>query len=95
MGHLDHRLTFPSATMPMPEVTVRYWAGARQVATVAAETCFASTVADVIAEITARRPALVAVLPSCSILVEGLAATPATPVAAGQTIEVLPPFAGG
>ncbi|RLY94387.1 molybdopterin synthase sulfur carrier subunit [Kocuria tytonicola] len=39
---------------------------------------------------------LAQVLPRCSLLVDGITARdPATPLAPGATVDVLPPFAGG
>ncbi|MGO3815559.1 MAG: MoaD/ThiS family protein, partial [Cellulosimicrobium funkei] len=44
----------------------------------------------------ARHAALADVLPRCSLLVGGVrAASDDTPVAADETVDVLPPFAGG
>ena len=43
-----------------------------------------------------RHAALADVLPRCSLLVGGVrAASDDTPVAADETVDVLPPFAGG
>ncbi len=81
---------------PTASATVRYWAGARAAAGVDAEVVAApTTVEELVAALTAARPGLAEVLPVCSLLVDGLAASGADPVPAGTVVEVLPPFAGG
>ncbi|WP_254052142.1 MoaD/ThiS family protein [Aeromicrobium sp. A1-2] len=83
-------------------VTVHYWASARSAAGVAAEQVPASTLAALIEEISRRhrdRDRFDDVISTCSILVGE------TPVGArdhaevtlhtGDTVEFLPPFAGG
>jgi sulfur-carrier protein len=85
----------------MTNVTVRYWAAAKQAAGVAEETLDADTLAGAIAAALARRgqdPRLRAVLDRSSFLVDGSAVgrggeEVVLPEAA--VIEVLPPFAGG
>lgn len=86
----------------MTNVTVRYWAAAKEAAGLAEETVDADTLAGAIAAALARRgtdPRLRAVLDRSSFLVDGLAVGGrdaeeiALPEAA--VIEVLPPFAGG
>ena len=86
----------------MTNVTVRYWAAARQAAGVAEETLDADTLAGAIAAALDRRrqdPRLRAVLERSSFLVDGSAVSrggveeAVLPEAA--VIEVLPPFAGG
>lgn len=82
----------------MAEVTVRYWAGAREVAGVEHERVEASSVGDVVALLGARGPALAAVLRRSSLLVDGQVVRGGAldaALAEGQTVEVLPPFAGG
>ncbi|QKE82724.1 MoaD/ThiS family protein [Arthrobacter sp. NEB 688] len=77
-------------------VTVRYWAGARAAAGVDGESVPAPpTVGGLIAALAQARPGLAAVLPVCSVLVDGLAASGDDPLPPGATVEVLPPFAGG
>ncbi|MFQ6171475.1 MoaD/ThiS family protein [Oryzobacter sp. R7] len=77
-------------------VTVRYWAGARAAAGVDEERVSGvATVGELTARLLAGRPALAAVLPVCTVLVEGRASEAATVVAEGSVVEVLPPFAGG
>jgi sulfur-carrier protein len=86
----------------MSNVTVRYWAAAKQAAGVAEETLDADTLAAAIAAALARHgqdPRLRAVLDRSSFLVDGSAVSRGSaedvvlPEAA--VIEVLPPFAGG
>jgi molybdopterin converting factor small subunit len=82
------------------DVTVRYWAAAREAAGCTSETCQAATVADVLATVTELHgDRLRAVLARCSFLVDGAPVgrrDPATvQVSDGSVIEVLPPFAGG
>ncbi|HEY0803904.1 MAG TPA: MoaD/ThiS family protein [Pseudonocardiaceae bacterium] len=81
-------------------VLVRYFAGARAAAGVAEdriELAPAGTVADVLAaELDRRGPGLARVLPSCSLLLDGVAVHDhATEVPDGAELDVLPPFAGG
>ena len=84
----------------MTEVTVRFWAAAREAAGRVEEHYPAGTLADVVTEAGARHGArLTAILASASYLVDG------DPVgrrrhdgvllAPGAVLEVLPPFAGG
>ena len=86
-------------------VTVRYWAAARAAAGVDAEPVpveGGATLADVLAEIRTRhgaRSRLTEVLAVCSVLVGdrpvGSRAPEDVRLAAGFTVELLPPFAGG
>ncbi|MBM6401527.1 MoaD/ThiS family protein [Phycicoccus sonneratiae] len=77
-------------------VSVRYWAGARAAAGVDGEVLAAPpTVEGLVAALAAARPGLAEVLPVCSVLVDGLAASGTDPVPPGALVEVLPPFAGG
>lgn len=82
------------------QVTVHYWAAAREAAGRSSETCQAATVADVLAIVGERHgDRLRAVLARCSFLVDGAPVgrrDPASvPLKAGSVVEVLPPFAGG
>ena len=82
------------------DVTVQYWAAAREAAGCTRETCRAATVADALAAVTKLHgDRLRAVLARCSFLVDGAPVgrrDPATvQVSPGSVIEVLPPFAGG
>ena len=86
-------------------VTVRYWAAARAAAGVDAEpvpVAEGATLADVLAEVRSRhgsRSRLAEVLAVCSVLVGdrpvGSRAPEDVRLAAGDTVELLPPFAGG
>jgi sulfur-carrier protein len=86
----------------MTNVTVRYWAAAKQAAGVAEETLDADTLAGAIAAALARRgqdPRLRAVLDRSSFLVDGSAvgrgSAEEVVLPEAAVIEVLPPFAGG
>ncbi|KQX61603.1 MoaD/ThiS family protein [Angustibacter sp. Root456] len=82
----------------MAEVTVRYWAGAREAAGVDEERLAADTVVEVLQALAARGGRLAEVLGRSSVLVDGrVVRDDATDLrlADGQTVEVLPPFAGG
>lgn len=86
-------------------VTVRYWAAARAAAGVECDQLpadEATTLAAVLDAVRARhadRPRLADVVSVCSVLVGdrpvGSADPDAVPVRAGDTVELLPPFAGG
>jgi len=81
------------------EVTVRFFAAARAAA--GAESDLLSvrpgaTVADVVDELGCRSGELARVLQRCSFLCDGIAVRDrATELRSGQTLDVLPPFAGG
>ena len=86
-------------------VTFRYWAAARAAAGLDAEPVpveEGATLADVLAEVRSRhgaRSRLAEVLAVCSVLVGdrpvGSRAPEDVRLAAGDTVELLPPFAGG
>ncbi|MFV0460928.1 MAG: MoaD/ThiS family protein [Actinomycetales bacterium] len=78
-------------------VTVRYFGGAAAAAGVEQETIAdCSTLAELLAHACADHPDLVPVLAASSVLVDGVAsADPQTPVTRAETVDVLPPFAGG
>ncbi|MFI2705622.1 MoaD/ThiS family protein [Cellulosimicrobium composti] len=76
--------------------TVRYFAGARDAAGTETETVDAATVGELHAALVARHAGLADVLPRCSLLVGGVrASSDDAPVGADETVDVLPPFAGG
>ena len=98
--------TPPTQDQPqVGQITLRYWASARAIAGVSEETV------DVVGPVTlgwlidgaiARREAgnrLAAVLNSCSVLIGDQPVATEDPAAvvvdAGQSVEFLPPFAGG
>jgi molybdopterin synthase sulfur carrier subunit len=84
-------------------VLVRYWAGARAAAGVPEETFPAPTnLSDLLVEVVARhpdRPRLKDVVSVCSVLVGdrpvGTSDPAVVDLRAGDTVELLPPFAGG
>lgn len=77
-------------------VTVRYWAGARAAAgTDGDEVAGCATVAETVAEVTRRHPALAPVVAVSTLLLDGRPAQPEHRLAPGAVLEVLPPFAGG
>jgi molybdopterin synthase sulfur carrier subunit len=78
-------------------VTVRYFAAARAAAGVSEERSDAPTIADLIERLGADRgDRLAKVLGAASFLVDGLTCHDRyTPLPAGATVDVLPPFAGG
>lgn len=56
----------------------------------------ALTLGGVLDVLVAEHPGFAAVRPRCSFLVDGLATVDLqTPIAPGQRVDVLPPFAGG
>lgn len=84
------------------EVTVRFWAAAKEAAGCAQERCTAATVGEALTTVRARHaesPRFIAVLGQCSLLVDGEPVggrdPEAVPLADGATIDVLPPVAGG
>lgn len=85
----------------MPQVTVRYWAGAQAAAGVATEQLEIGgrselgTVGDLIEVATTRHPGLRAVFALSAVVVDGRRLDPADSVPEGAHVEVLPPFAGG
>ena len=94
----------PSAS-PETQIAVRYWAAARAAAGVAGDVIAVDgvlSVAEVRARVIALHPEasrLPDVLGVCSVLVGeqpvGTADPGSVDVAPGQTVELLPPFAGG
>ena len=86
-------------------VTVRYWAAARAAAGVEEDVVplpAGASLADLLAAVRtlhADRPRLAEVLSVCSVLVGerpvGSADPAAVRLVAGDTVELLPPFAGG
>ncbi len=80
-------------------VTVRHFGAARAAAGTEAETVSlepGASVADLTRALADGNPRLAAVLARCSYLCDGVAVRDtATRVQTGQTVDVLPPFAGG
>ncbi len=80
-------------------ITVRYFAAARAAAGVESETvtvAAGATMADLIGNLAGRDARLSTVLSRCSYLRDGIAVRfHETELNSGETIDVLPPFAGG
>jgi molybdopterin converting factor small subunit len=80
-------------------VTVRYFAAARAAAGTESETVTVppgSSVADLVDHLAGRGTALATVLRRCSYLRDGVAVRDHdAAIRAGETVDVLPPFAGG
>jgi sulfur-carrier protein len=80
-------------------VTVRYFAAARAAAGSESETVVVrpgTTVAELVGRLAVRGTRLATVLRRCSYLCDGIAVRDETAaLRAGDTIDVLPPFAGG
>jgi molybdopterin converting factor small subunit len=81
------------------QVTVRYFAAARAAAGAASETLVlrpGTTVGELVERLAVRGSRLATVLSRCSYLCEGIAVRDeTTALRSGDTIDVLPPFAGG
>jgi molybdopterin synthase sulfur carrier subunit len=81
------------------QVNVRYFAAARAAAGMEAETLAVvpgTSVKDLVERLAVRSPNLAAVLDRCSFLCDGVAVrNRAEPLRTNQTVDVLPPFAGG
>lgn len=80
-------------------MTVRYFAAARAAAGVDSEKIQLTpdtTVDDLVARLAGRGPDLAKVLLRCSFLRDGVAVRDRTaPLGTTETVDVLPPFAGG
>ncbi len=84
------------------QVFVRYFAAARAAAGTESETLTVrpgTTVAEVVHRLAERNPRLSTVLSRCSYLCDGIAVSSAAAtvrtVKSAETVDVLPPFAGG
>lgn len=81
------------------QLAVRYFAAARAAAGTETETVrvgAGTTVADLVDTLAARNAELARVLQRCSYLCDGIAVRDeALTLLDGQTVDVLPPFAGG
>ncbi len=84
---------------PALPITVRFFAAARAVAGTESSILMVapgSTVSDAIRELCGQSDDLALVLQKCSYLCDGYAVRdPGTKLRAHQTLDVLPPFAGG
>ncbi|SPM40508.1 Molybdopterin converting factor, small subunit, partial [Mycobacterium numidiamassiliense] len=80
-------------------VTVRYFAAACAAAGAESETVIlrpGTTVAELVERLAVAGTRLATVLERCSYLCDGVAVRDeTTPLRSGNTIDVLPPFAGG
>lgn len=81
----------------MAAILIHYWAGAKAAAGVDSEQIEASTVASALARaIGTDRGELARVIARSSLLLDGVVVhDQTTALSDGQTLEVLPPFAGG
>lgn len=86
----------------MPDVTIRYWAAAKEAAGISEESVAARTLADALDAVLASRGSdsrFREVLARSSVLIDGTRANKAAgesiTLSADSVIEVLPPFAGG
>ena len=95
----DERLREEPTTDERLQVTVRYFGAARGAAGVESETVTSdadTSLAQLAQQLAERNGRLAAVLARCSYLCDGVAVRDtAARVQSGQTIDVLPPFAGG
>jgi FMN reductase len=78
----------------MPDVLVRFWAGAQRAAGHQQEALVADSVGELRSQLAAR-PALTNLCAVASFLVDGRKAVDSTLLHAGAEVDVLPPFAGG
>jgi sulfur-carrier protein len=81
------------------QVTIRYFAAARAAAGAESETVVlrqGATVAELVEKLASPGTRLATVLDRCSYLCDGIAVRDETKaLRSGNTIDVLPPFAGG
>jgi molybdopterin synthase sulfur carrier subunit len=81
------------------QVNIRYFAAARAAAGMENETLALATgvtIADLVDLLSERDPKLATVLARCSFLCDGIAVRNRDePLKSRQTVDVLPPFAGG
>lgn len=74
---------------------VRYFAAAREAAGLEEERRAEPTVAALRAGLVADHPALGSILSRCAVLVDGARVDEDAELADAETVDVLPPFAGG
>ena len=74
---------------------VRYFAAAQEATGLDQERRGESTLGDLRRAVAADHPGLGGILPRCAVLVGGARVDDATPLAADDLVDVLPPFAGG
>lgn len=92
-------MTHPTNDTTGVAVTVRYFAAARAAAGTESETVSVppgAGVAALVQTLAGRNDQLATVLSRCSYLRDGVAVRDQeTPLRPGETVDVLPPFAGG
>ena len=92
-------MTDVTATPASIPITVRFFAAARAAAGVDSTVLnleSGSTVGDAISELSGQSDKMTLVLRKCSFLADGVAVRDrATAIRPHQTLDVLPPFAGG
>jgi molybdopterin converting factor small subunit len=74
---------------------IRYFAAAQEATGLDQERRGESTLGALRRAVATEHPALAAILPRCAVLVGGARVDDATPLAADELVDVLPPFAGG
>ncbi|WP_156759505.1 MoaD/ThiS family protein [Microbacterium karelineae] len=74
---------------------VRFFAAAEEAAGAAEETRDETTLDALRSALIADHPGLGGVLPRCAVLVDGARRDDDAPLTGSETIDVLPPFAGG
>jgi len=75
--------------------TVRFFAAAQEAAGRDALITEAATVGALRIQLVDEHPALAGILPRCAVLVDGARVDDDFALAAANTVDVLPPFAGG
>lgn len=92
-------VTQPPEITELEWVTVRFWAAARAATGVETTSVAAGGLSRVIEALARKYPELSALLPRCSLLLDGVAIlredVASTLAPGGATLEILPPFAGG
>ena len=74
---------------------VRYFAAAQEATGLDQERRAETTLGALRRAVASEHPALGGILPRCAVLVAGARVDDATPLAADDLVDVLPPFAGG
>lgn len=74
---------------------IRFFAAAEEAAGAAERAVEASDLGALRATLVADHPALAAILPKCTVLVDGSRVDDTEPLAPAAVVDVLPPFAGG
>lgn len=74
---------------------VRYFAAAQEATGLDQERREETTLGALRRALATQHPALGGILPRCAVLVGGSRVDDATPLAADELVDVLPPFAGG